>query len=127
METKGDVSEFNALVEKCVCSDKKDEQVSYLAMVIMKVMKNRYNKKKLQDFTGIPKIKELGIEDARIVLKILDDIYSDMARLLLDNLNFDICAIRKDTIEEMQFELKRKQEAKRAVEQGMQEWRPTRS
>ena len=60
------------------------------------------------------------------VAKILCDMHLDEATISAALLH-DVVEDTTYTIEEMQFELKRKQEAKRAVEQGMQEWRPTRS
>ena len=107
MESKGGISEFNALVAECAGTDKKDEQVSYLAKVIMKAMKDRYRKgDKIPDSLGIPAIEEFAEKDAYTACKILDALYSFVSESLLDG---SIMNIRADAIRIMQEELNRRQ------------------
>ncbi len=110
MEGNEGGSALGALVAKCACSNKKVEQVSYLAKVIMKAMKDRYRKgEKIPDSLGIPAIEAFADKDAYTAYGILDGIYSFVSESLLDG---SILNIRADVISIMQEELKRRQQIK---------------
>lgn len=110
MKCKGDISEFNALVTKCACSNKKDAQVSYLVKVVMKVMAKQFGKgKKIPDSLGIPEIEALAKKDVHTACSVLDGLYSFLSKSLLDHPDFNL---RAKVISGMQKELKDRQEAK---------------
>ena len=106
MESKGDISEFNALVEKCAGSSRKD-QLSFLERVIMKLMIKQYGKGDvIPDSLGAPELEALAKKEPATAMQILSCIYSYMSSLVLDN---NIVAIRSQAVSIMQDELNRRQ------------------
>ncbi len=96
-----DVSEFNALVAECAGSPVRGNQESYLIRVVNKVMKDRYvNGKK--DFNSVFETITPAQEDMRTACLILDAFYSEVAKVLLNDLSFDVLDIRTRVIREMQ-------------------------
>ena len=100
------INEFNKLVTECASSKGRDEQVSYLAKVVRKVMKKRYGAgKKTPDSINSLEGRTPAQEDMHNAWMILDSFYSDVTKLLLDDPSFDVLDIRTGVIREMQKSL----------------------
>lgn len=111
---------FKALVERCAGPVRK-EQESYLARVIMKSLIKRYGRDgKLPDanvFRALGRSEEdltrVVAREPFVVGKVLDEIYSWLAKSLLDNQLYDLHTLRREAVEYMQENLKRRQAIQR--------------
>ena len=104
--------DFNALVERCAGSDRK-EQGRFLVKVVMKVMIEQYGKgERIPDSLGLPEIEEFAKKDANTACMILTAIYSFVAESLLNDSCY-MLDIRSWVIAYMQSELERRQKIQR--------------
>ena len=95
MESKGDISEFNAFVAKCAGSDEKEVQASYLVRILKEmVAKCSRQGSKLSDDNVLKAIGVTSVESIFAVMEKPGDIYSVVRKSLLENPSLDWDVVR---------------------------------
>ena len=86
MANKGDINEFNALVEKCTGSGDKSVQMTFLVKILKEFVSKRSGHGSMSSDDNVLKI--LGMTSVEGMLAAMNqpgDIYSALSRLLLEN------------------------------------------
>ena len=103
--------EFIALVERCAGPDRKDQE-KYLARVIVKLMKTNHGRE--ADFSeGLQTSGKTDAEKVSVAILSSCDANYFVAKMLLDDLGYDLMGLRSKATDFMQSDLERRQKIQR--------------
>ena len=107
MANRVDINEFNALVERREGSGR-NKQETYLVRVLKSLVEERAERDMKRSDDNILKVlKVISMECVCMLLKERGNVYSNVARALLDNQDMGFDVVRTDVAEYIQRAVKR--------------------